>query len=134
MLCPWSLASPRSLDSEGGEGGGFRIVEIVLDDAVDAAAAGAAAEAGAEFGEVFYVSRGDHFHVAVFGVADPASEVELAGLAVNEPAEAYPLHASLDEEVKDHGHRQGQFCRWMGGGATVTPIPPAPAPSRRALH
>jgi hypothetical protein len=82
--------------------GGFAFVEIVFDEAVDAAATGAAAQAGAQFGQVGFFAVGDHFHFAVFGVAHPAAQVEFAGFAVNEPAEAYSLHATLNEKVKNH--------------------------------
>jgi hypothetical protein len=44
-----------------------------------------------------------HLYIAVFRVADPAAEVELAGFAVNIPAKAYTLYAALNEEVKNHG-------------------------------
>ena len=45
---------------------------------------------------------GYDFDIAVFRVADPAAEVELAGFAMDEPAEANALYAATDEEVKNH--------------------------------
>ena len=81
---------------------GFFVVEVVFDEAVNAAAARAAAEAVAEVGEVFDGAGGDDFDIAVFGVADPAAQVEFAGFAVYEPAKAYALYAALNEEVKNH--------------------------------
>jgi hypothetical protein len=75
----------------------------VLDDAVDTAATGAAAEAGAELIQVRLIAMDQHFYIAIFGVADPAAEVELAGFAVNVPAEAYTLYSALNEEVENHG-------------------------------
>ena len=75
----------------------------MFEEAVDSGASGALAEAGAEVGEVFGGARGDDFNVAVFGVADPAGESEFAGLAVNEPAEADTLDATLNEKMKNHG-------------------------------
>jgi len=93
---PCSLALPCSFDSEGIEVGGFAVVEVMLDEAVDATAARTAAQAGAEFGEVFGRAVGNDFHFAFFRVADPATQVEFAGLAVNEPAEAYALDATLN--------------------------------------
>jgi hypothetical protein len=74
----------------------------VFDYAVDTAATRAAAEAGAELVEVGLFAVDEDFHIAVFGVADPAAEVEFAGLAVNIPAEAYALYPALNEEVKNH--------------------------------
>ncbi len=62
----------------------------------------AALERGAELGEAFGIARDDYFDIAIFGVADPAFELEFAGLAVDEPAEAYALNAASNEEVKDH--------------------------------
>jgi hypothetical protein len=50
----------------------------------------------AQFGEVFRFTGCDYFHVAVFGVADPAAQGQLAGLAMDEPAEAYALDAASD--------------------------------------
>jgi hypothetical protein len=78
-------------------------VEVVFEEAVDSGASGALAEAGAEVGEVFGGARGDDFNVAVFGVADPAGESEFAGLAVDKPAEADTLYATLHKKMKDHG-------------------------------
>jgi hypothetical protein len=75
---------------------------VVFEEAVDAAAAGATAETMAQFVQVFCGASGYDFNVAVFGVADPAAEVEFAGFAVNEPAEAHTLHATLNEEVENH--------------------------------
>jgi hypothetical protein len=75
----------------------------VLDYAVDTAASWAAAEAGAELFEVGLFAVDYYFHIAIFGVAHPAAEVELAGFAVNVPAEAYTLYAALNEEVENHG-------------------------------
>jgi len=72
---------------------------VVFDEVVDAATAGAAAQALAEIVEVFGGAGGDNFDVAIFGVSNPAPEIEFAGFAVNEPAEAYALYASFDEEV-----------------------------------
>ena len=109
---------PGAVDAEGREAFAFAVVERMLDDAIDAAAAGAALEAEAQIGEVGGIAGGDNFHVAVFSVAHPAFELELAGLTMHEPAKAHTLYAALNEEVKDHGH--GQFCRWLRGGARVT--------------
>ena len=43
------------------------------------------------------------FHFAGIGVADPAAQTQLGGLAVHEPAKANALHAPADEEVEHHG-------------------------------
>ncbi len=102
---------PRAVDAEGAQGIGFLFLEKVFDDVIDAAAAGAASQAGAEFGEVAVVAGGNYFDVAVFGVADPAAQVEFAGLAVHEPAEADALNSALNEEMKNHAISQGQSCR-----------------------
>jgi len=75
----------------------------VFDYAVDTAATRAAAEADAEFIEVRFFAVDYYFYIAVFGVADPAAEVKLAGFAVHVPAEAYTLYAALNEEVENHG-------------------------------
>jgi hypothetical protein len=74
----------------------------MFEEAVDAAASGAAAEALTQFVQVFGGAGGYDLDVTVFGVANPAAEVEFAGFAVNEPAEADTLYATLNEEMKDH--------------------------------
>ncbi len=81
---------------------GFFVIEVVLDEAINAAAARATAEAVAEVREVFGRAGSYDFNIAVFGVAYPAAQVELAGFAVNERAEAYALHPALNEEMKNH--------------------------------
>jgi hypothetical protein len=90
---------------EGAEILSFFFIEVVFEEAVDAAAAWAAAEAVAKLVEVFGSAGGDDFNVAIFGVADPAAEIEFAGLPVDKPAEAYTLHATLNEEVENHSDR-----------------------------
>jgi hypothetical protein len=75
---------------------------VVFEEAVDAAASWTAAKALAEFVKIFGGACRDYLDVAVFGVADPAAEVELAGFAVNKPTKADTLYASLDKEVENH--------------------------------
>lgn len=74
----------------------------MLDKVVDAAAARTAPEALAELGKIFGGSGGNDFDVAVFSVADPATQIELTGFAVDKPAEANTLYTALNEEVEDH--------------------------------
>jgi hypothetical protein len=111
-----ALQLPSAFDAEGLKAAGFGLVEVMLEDAIDAATAGTLVEAGAEFGEVFGLAGGDDFDVAFFGVADPAAQGELTGFAVNEPAKSDTLYTPLNEEVKDHG--RSQFCRRAGTAAT----------------
>jgi len=75
----------------------------VFEDAVDASASRAFAEADAKFGEIGWSAGCNDLNVAVFGVADPTGQAEFAGLAVDEPAEAYTLNATLYEKMKHHG-------------------------------
>jgi hypothetical protein len=75
---------------------------MMLQDVIDAGATGAAAEAGPKFVEVVGRAGSEDFHVAIFGIADPAAEVEFAGFAVNKPPEADALHAAANEEVENH--------------------------------
>jgi hypothetical protein len=107
--CPL-LFSPRAVNAEGAEGFGFPLIEKMLDDVIDTASAGAAAQAGAEFGEVAVIAGGDNFHVAIFGIADPAAQVEFAGFAMHEPAEADALNSALNEEVKNHERAKASFA------------------------
>jgi anthranilate synthase/aminodeoxychorismate synthase-like glutamine amidotransferase len=74
----------------------------VLDEPVDAAAARAAAQIGAQLGQVLVVTVRHHFNIAVLGIAHPAAQLQLAGLAVHKPAETYPLHATLYQKMKNH--------------------------------
>jgi hypothetical protein len=85
---------PGTLDFEGVEVCAFAFGEGVLDDFVDAATAGAALKRGAELGEAFYIAGGYDFDIAVFGVTHPTLELEFAGLAMDEPAEAYALDSA----------------------------------------
>ena len=75
----------------------------MFEDAVNACATWALAQAGAEIGEVAGSSRGDDFDVAFFGVADPAGETEFASFAVDKPAKANALNATLHEKMENHG-------------------------------
>lgn len=75
---------------------------MMFDDLVDAGATRAAAKAGTQFAEIILGTGGYDFDIAVFGVADPAAEVEFLGFTMHEPAEADPLHAPTNEEVKHH--------------------------------
>ena len=75
----------------------------MLDQAIHAAAARSAAQAGAQLGQVGLVAMRNHLYVALFGVAHPAAQVQLAGFAVYVPPEPNPLHAALNQEMKDHG-------------------------------
>ncbi len=78
--------------------------EVMLDNAVDAAAARAASQARTQLAQVVGLAGGNHLHVAVFGVAHPAAQVQLRGLALHKPAKADPLHAALDEEVENQSY------------------------------
>jgi hypothetical protein len=101
--CLLRFRSPRSINAEGTEIGGFALVKIMLDEVIDAAAAGTSAKAGAQFGYILGGTGGYHFHFAFFGVSHPPAQVEFAGLALDKPAEAYPLHATLNQKMKNHG-------------------------------
>jgi len=116
--CEVSADLPGAFDAKRRESRGFAFSQDVLHDAVDAAATRAAAEACAQFVDVGFIAVGQYFHIAVFGVAHPAAEIELAGFAVHVPAEAYTLYSALNEEVKNHGFNLGQFCRLAWGRAT----------------
>ena len=72
-------------------------------DAVNACPAWALTQAGAKLGKIFESAGCDDLDVAFFGVADPAREAEIAGLPMNEPAEADTLDATLNEKMKNHG-------------------------------
>jgi hypothetical protein len=76
--------------------------EIVLLDVVDAASARAFPEGLFELFDVFGGAGDDDFDVALVGVADPAAETDLGGLALDEPAEADPLYPSLHQIMADH--------------------------------
>ncbi len=94
---------PGAFDAEGFEAVGFLFVEVVFEDEVNAAAARTAMEAQAQFGEIFGSARGDDLDIPFFSVANPAGEAQFTRLAVNEPAEADTLNATLNEKMKNHG-------------------------------
>jgi len=75
---------------------------MVFDQLVDPAAPGTPMKAGAQGREVVRWSCDDNFNLPFFGVADPAAQVEVTGLAVNEPAETYALYPALNQKVKNH--------------------------------
>jgi len=81
----------------------FLLVEVVLGDAVNASAARAAMEAQAQFGEIFGSAGCDDLDVALFSIANPAGKAKFAGLAVDKPAKANTLYATLNEKMKNHG-------------------------------
>ena len=93
---------PRPFNPERAQSSGFAFIEKMLDQAIHAAAARAAAQAGAQLVQVGFVAVDYYLHIAIFGVAHPAAQIELAGLAMDIPAEAYALYAALNEEVKNH--------------------------------
>ncbi len=84
---------------------GFVVSQRVLDNAVDTSAARTAAKADAKLVEIAGLSRRHNFYFAIFGVAHPPAQFELAGLALHEPAKADTLHPALNEEVNNHGDR-----------------------------
>jgi anthranilate synthase/aminodeoxychorismate synthase-like glutamine amidotransferase len=96
---------PCTFDAECIEVCGFALVKIMFDDAIDATAARSFAKAGAQLVEIFLVPGGDNLHIAVFGVAHPSTQFQLACFATHEPAKPNPLHAALNEEVKYHDVR-----------------------------
>jgi hypothetical protein len=93
---------PGAFDAERGEFGLFGLVQPVLYQVVHAGSAWSAAETGAQLVQVFGGAGGNNFHVAIFSVADPAPQFQLAGLALDEPAETNPLNAAADKEMKHH--------------------------------
>ena len=68
----------------------------MLDELVDPGSARAAAKAGAQFGEILDSAGGDYLNITIFGIANPASQVEFAGLAMHEPPESYTLDATAN--------------------------------------
>jgi hypothetical protein len=74
----------------------------MLDQPVNAGAARAAAQAGAQLGQIGIRSGGYNLHFALFGVAYPSAQAQLAGLPVYEPPEADSLHAALNQKMKNH--------------------------------
>jgi len=114
----WPRGLPGAFDLERAQVLCFFFVEMMFEQAVDAAAAGASPEALAKFVEIISGAGSNDFHVAVFRVAHPAAQVEFAGFPVNKPAEAYTLHATLNEEMKNHGDH-GQCFRGRTGRATA---------------
>ncbi len=74
----------------------------MLHQPIYAAAAWPAAQAGPQLGQIFGRSRGYHLHFALFGVAHPAAQIQLAGLPLHKPAEAHALHTALNQKMKNH--------------------------------
>ena len=93
---------PGAFDPERVEIGGFRFVEVVLDEVVHPRPARAAAEAGAQLVQVLGGAGRNHLQIAIFRVADPAPQFQLACLALHEPAETDTLNTATDKKVKNH--------------------------------
>lgn len=93
---------PGSLNPERAEAFGFGLIQCVFDKPVHTASARTGAQTCAKVVEVVRLARCDDFHVPVFGISNPAAQLQFAGLAMDKPAEANPLHAALNEEMKDH--------------------------------
>lgn len=117
-LFPRSRFLPRSFDPKGAEIGGFPLIEVVLDKLIDTRPARTPAETGAKLGEILPGPGGHDLHIAVFGIAHPAAQIQFAGLAMNEPAKPNPLHASANEKMQ---HHRGQSCRGRHARATSLP-------------
>ena len=86
---------------------GFGFGQSVLDDIVDARTAWTAAKATAKLIEIAGLASRDDFHFAILCVAHPPAQFKLAGLTLHEPAKANTLHATLNEEVNNHGNEPG---------------------------
>ena len=93
---------PRAFDAEYIESSGLAVVEPVLQNAIHPAATGTATETAAEVIKVFCRAGSDDLDIAVFCVANPAAQLQLAGLTVNKPAETDTLYTAANEKVKHH--------------------------------
>jgi hypothetical protein len=60
-------------------------------------------------GELIAGALGEDFDAAVVVVPNPSSDAQDVGLAFDEPAEAYALHSSANEEAAG-------LNRFVGGG------------------
>ena len=45
---------------------------------------------------------GDYFHIAIFGVLNPATQAQSSSLTVDKPAKADALHPPLYQKTTDH--------------------------------
>ena len=96
------LASlPCSINAERAEVVGFGFGKLMLDQAIHAGAARSAPQAGPQLGQILRRARSQHFDLAFFGITHPAAQVPLAGLPLHIPAEAHPLHATLNEKMNN---------------------------------
>ena len=94
-----SVSLPRTFNAKRLQPGGFALVHVVLNHAIHAAAARSAAQAGPQLGQVGHGALGHHLHLALFGVAHPAAQVQFAGLPLYVPPEANPLHSPLNQKM-----------------------------------
>jgi hypothetical protein len=53
-------------------------------------------ECSSKIGKLLRVTGGYHLYMSILGVAHPALQPELAGLAMDEPAESHTLHAAFN--------------------------------------
>jgi hypothetical protein len=75
----------------------------VLNQTVYATAARPATQTCTQLRKVGLVARRHNFHVAVFGIAHPSAQFQLARFAMHEPSETNSLHTPLNQEMKNHG-------------------------------
>ncbi len=87
---------PRPVNAERIQSGSLALVKIVLNHVIHAAAARPTSQAGPQFRQIFQRAGGHNFHVAFFGIAHPAPQIEFTRLPVHIPPEADPLHAPFD--------------------------------------
>jgi len=93
----------------------------MFDDAIHTAAAWPALQTRSKLIEIACLAGSNNFHVTLLGVAHPAAQLKLAGLAMHKPAEANALHAALNEEVKHHSQRAVLQMGASGRNWGITP-------------
>jgi hypothetical protein len=93
---------PGSLDFEGVQALCFALYQSMLDYLIDAAAARTAMERCAQLGEAPGLACGNDFDIAVFGIANPAFQLQLAGFSMHEPSKAHSLYSSPHQKMQHH--------------------------------
>src|ERR1700679_2104359 len=74
----------------------------MFNDSINSAASRTLLQGNLQLREQRFVARGHNLNVSLVGVLHPAVQAKFSRLPLHEPAEANPLHATLDQEMEDH--------------------------------
>ena len=75
------------------------LVQNLLLQTIHAAAARATFQTAAQTVQFITGAGGKHLHLTLFGVAHPATQIQLRRLALHKPAKPHALHTATDQKM-----------------------------------